>query len=198
MNHCFRFRRLVLSALALLAASESAIAGDFIFRYGMEPRSVSGTTTVNGYPMPLPAGSSINGPHAPSAGTYGGLLYFPSQSFTAPIQGLGTVTLTVQWIHLGTSNANYFENTGVTMSANQMYLDLQSAIVSGTPVPLSNCRFGPVTWNMAGAWNTSYAQVSQNGFTIPPRQSSDCSGFGTPISNSIAGSNNSVTLVIDL
>ena len=198
MNHFHRYCRFALLALAPLAASAPAFAGDYIFRYGNEPRAVTGSVTVNGFPMPVPSGAGVNGAHIAGSGSYGGTFYFPSQSFTAPINGLGMVTLTVQWIHLGTSSSQFLDNTSASIGVTQMYFDLQSAVVGGTPVPLSNCAFGPVAWNLAGTWNSTTAQASQTGFVIPPKQASDCSGFGTPISNAIAGSNNSVTLSIDI
>ena len=183
-----RLHRLVLPAAALcaLAAAGTAAAGDYIYRYSFEPRPVTGSTTVNGYPMPFPNGASVNGAHAPSSGTYGGPFYFPTQTLQAPINGLGMVTLTVQWVHLGTSSAQYLDNTSATVTVNQMYLELQTAVVSGVPVPLSNCMFGPITWNTSGSWNVSYSHSTQTGFTIPPVGPTDCSGYGSTISNSVA------------
>lgn len=198
MNHSHCFRRFVLLAVASFATCGPAIAGDYIFRHGIDRRVVTGTMTINGYPMPVPSGAGVNGAHIAGAGSYGGGFYFPSSSFTAPINGLGMVTLTVQWIHLGSSTSQFFDNTTATIGVNEMYFDLQSAVVSGTPVPLSNCSFGPVTWNLGGTWNNTYTQASQTGFVIPPKQASACSGFGTQISNAVAGSNNSVTLSINI
>lgn len=198
MNLSTRFRRFAVLAAASFAVAGPASAGDFIFRNGIEPRAVTGTMTINGFPMPVPSGAGVSGSHIAGSGTYGGKFYFPSASFTAPINGLGVVTLTVQWIHLGTSASQFFDNTTATVGVTEMYFNLQSAVVSGTPVPLSNCAFGPVTWSLVGTWNATTAQASQTGFVIPPLQGSNCSGFGTQISNSIAGSNNSVNLSIDI
>jgi len=186
--------------LAMLGtATLPAQAGDYIFRYGLDPRAVTGSLTINGYTMAVPANSYVNGAHAPSDGTYGGMFFFPTSTLQSTIQGLGPVTLTVQLVHQGTSSSVFYPNTTATIGLSQLYLHLQSATVSGFPVSLgSDCIFGPITLATNGSWNTAYAQAAQSGYTIPPVAPTACAGYGTQISNSVATSNNSVTLAIDL
>jgi hypothetical protein len=172
---------------------------DKIFRHGIEGRPVTGQLVVNGYPMPFPAGSYAGGAQQASPGVYGGRFYFPPSTLQSNVNGLGLVTLNTQLVHQGvTSNSLVLpEQAGIQMT--DVYLRLTSATVSGVPVSLgSDCSFGPILISAQGIWNISAAAMSGSPITIPPVAANACGGYATTLNNSIAGSNNSVSIVIDI
>ena len=148
MSTHYRFRaQSMLAAFMLFAALplQAQTLPDRIFRHRMEPRPVSGQFVINGFPMPFPSGSIANGAQQASPGVYSGVLYFPPSSLQSNVNGLGMVTLTLQLIHLGST---YNPMTAPNVAGIQMdnvYLQLQSATVSGVPVALgSDCIYGPM------------------------------------------------------
>lgn len=187
-----------LPALAQSEASEGSLP-DRIFRSRIDGLPVTGQLVVNGFPMPFPAGSHVGGAQQASPGVYGGRFYFPPSTLQSNVNGLGLVTLNTQLVHQGTTSNTLAlpEQAGIQLT--DVYLRLTSATVSGVPVSLgSDCNFGPILINAQGVWNISAAAMSGNSVTIPPVPSTACAGFGTTLNNSIAGSNNSVSIVIDL
>lgn len=189
-----------LAAFLLFAALplQAQTLPDRIFRHRMEPRPVTGQFVINGFPMPFPSGSIANGAQQASPGVYSGVLYFPPTTMQGNINGLGMVTLNAQLIHLGST---YNPMTAPNVAGIQMdnvYLRLDSATVSGVPVALgSDCNYGPITLGATGTWNASNETMSGGGIVIPPiANGSACAGFANTLNNSIAGSNNSVTITI--
>ncbi|TDR38223.1 hypothetical protein DFR29_12223 [Tahibacter aquaticus] len=206
MQTAMLFRTTVLLAALLLAgtvqAQFDATTGtppDRLFRHGIDGRPVSGQIVVNGYPMPFPAGSYVNGAQQASPAVYGGQFSFPASTLQSNVNGLGLVTLTTR---LQNMSGSYNPLVGGNLAGLQIYdvyLQLQSATVSGIPVSLgSDCRFGPFLVSAQGSWNATTATVSETGFTIPPVAPTACNGYGATLSNSIAGSNNSITVNIAL
>lgn len=187
------------AALPLQAAPDTVDGAppDKIFRHRIDPRPVSGQLVIDGYPMPFPAGSYVDGAQQASPAVYGGVFYFPPTTLQSPINGLGLVTLSLQLFHRGST---YNPIVGTNLAGIQMdnvYLQLYSATVSGIPVPLgSDCSFGPVVLGATGTWNSSFATMSGNEIVIPPVPAGACSGYGTTLNDAIAGSNNSVTITI--
>ncbi len=196
----YRFRAAIALALTLFVVLplQAQTPPDRIFRHRIEGRPVSGQFVINGFPMPFPSGSFANGAQQASPAVYGGVLYFPPSSVQSNVNGLGMVTLNSQLIHLGST---YNPISAPNISGIQMdnvYLHLQSATVSGVPVALgSDCNFGPIVLGATGTWNASTATMTGGGITIPPiANSAACAGFANTLNNSIAGSNNSVTITI--
>ena len=109
------------------------------------------------------------------------------------------MTLNVQLHHRGTTYNPLVANNVAGVQLDNVYLQLYSATVSGIPVALgSDCQFGPIVLGATGTWNASAATMSGGGIVIPPVPATACSGYGTTLNNSIAGSNNSVTITIAL
>jgi hypothetical protein len=193
---------LLLSAAApLLAQTESPEGAlpDRMFRWGFDGRPVSGQLVVNGFPMPMPSGSHVHGSHQPTPGVYDGTFYFPSSTLQSNVNGLGLVTLTVQLLHQGLSSTSMVAGGTAGQQLTDLYLQLQSATVSGVPVALgSDCKFGPIFVSVPGSWNATTMTATGNGITIPPVAAGTCAGFSSTLNNSIAGSNNSITINISL
>lgn len=172
---------------------------DKIFRGRIDGQPVAGQLVVNGYPMPFPNGSFAAGGQQASPGVYGGRLYFPPSTLQSNVNGLGMVTLNTQLVNQGVASHSLVLPETASIQMTDVYLRLTSATVSGVPVSLgSDCNFGPILINATGIWNISAAAMSANGVTIPPVPANACGGFGTTLNNSIAGSNNSVSIVVDL
>ncbi|HSX61481.1 MAG TPA: hypothetical protein VLF18_14870 [Tahibacter sp.] len=201
-----RFRAataLVLFVATLpLQAQTDAVEGtlpDKIFRHKIEGRPVSGQFAINGFPMPFPAGSFANSAHQASPAVYGGIFYFPPSTVQSNVNGLGLVVLNTQLFHQGTSTNALANPNAASIQMTNVYLQLYSATVSGIPVPLGNdCIFGPILFSAQGTWNAAAATMNGSGITIPPVPSTACSGYATTLNNSIAGSNNSVSITITL
>jgi hypothetical protein len=201
MSTHYRFRvQSALAALMLFAALplQAQTLPDRIFRHRMEPRPVSGQLVINGFPMPFPSGSIANGAQQASPGVYGGVLYFPPTSMQGNINGLGMVTLYAQLIHLGSTWNPMTAPNVAGIQMDNVYLRLDSATVSGFPVALgSDCIYGPILIGISGTWNASNETMSGGGITIPPiANSAACAGYANTLNNSIAGSNNTVTITI--
>jgi hypothetical protein len=204
-----RFRAataLVLFAAAALPlqafADVDAVEGtppDKIFRHKMDPRPVSGQFVINGFPMPFPAGSFVNGAQQASPAVYGGVFYFPQTTLQSNVNGLGMVVLTVQLFHNGSTYNPFVAPSVAGIQMDNVYLKLYSATVSGVPVSLGNdCNFGPITFGATGTWNATTATMTGGQIVIPPVPPTACSGYGATLNNSIAGSNNTVTITIGL
>ncbi|WP_313915053.1 hypothetical protein [Tahibacter sp.] len=201
MSTHYRLRaQSTLAAVMLFAALplQAQTLPDRIFRHRMEPRPVSGQLVINGFPMPFPSGSIANGAQQASPGVYSGVLYFPPSSVQSNVNGLGMVTLTLQLIHLGSTYNPIVAPNVAGIQMDNVYLQLQSATVSGVPVALgSDCIYGPIVIGVTGTWNASAETMSGGGITIPPiANSAACAGFATTLNNSIAGTNNSATITI--
>jgi len=196
----YRFRAAVALALILFVVLplQAQTLPDRIFRHRMEGRPVSGQLVINGFPMPFPSGSIANGAQQASPGVYGGVLYFPPSSVQSNVNGLGMVTLNSQLIHLGSTYNPISAPNIAGIQMDNVYLHLQSATVSGVPVALgSDCNYGPIVLGATGTWNASTETMTGSGITIPPiANSAACAGFANTLNNSIAGSNNSVTIAI--
>jgi hypothetical protein len=190
---------LVLAALPLHAQTEATqgTPPDRIFRHYIEGRPVSGQFVINGFPMAFPAGSFVNGAQQASPSVYGGVFYFPPSTVQSNVNGLGMVTLNSQLLHLGSTYNPVIAPNVAGVQMDNVYLQLQSATVSGVPVALgSDCIYGPIVLGATGTWNASAANMSGGGIVIPPVPTTACAGFGGTLNNSIAGSNNSVTINI--
>lgn len=172
---------------------------DKIFRHRIDGRPVSGQFVINGFPMAFPAGSFVDGAQQASPATYGGIFYFPPATFQSNVNGLGLVTLNTQLTHSGTTSNPLSSPSTAGIQMTNVYLRLQSATVSGVPVALGNdCVFGPILFSAQGSWNAASANMSGSQITIPPVAGNACAGFATTLNNSIAGSNNTVTINITL
>jgi len=202
-----RRARLALSLLSLcvalpLQAETDAPEGtppDRIFRHRIEGQPVSGQFVINGFPMAFPAGSYANGAQQASPAVYAGSFYFPATTLQSNVNGLGFVTLNVQLHHRGTTYNPFVSNNVAGVQLDNVYLQLYSATVSSIPVPLgSDCLFGPIVLGATGSWNAAVATMTGGGIVIPPVPAAACSGYGTTLNGSIAGSNNSVTITIAL
>lgn len=195
---CCAVAALLLSC-GLAAPLSAQTPPDKIFRHGIDGRPLSGQFVINGFPMPFPSGSFVDGAQQASPATYGGRFYWPPSTVQSNVNGLGLVTLNTQLFHRGTtSNPLSLPNTA-SVQLTQVYLQLYSATVSGTPVPLGNdCIYGPMVFNAQGTWNTSTASMSGSNIVIPPVAAGTCSGFSSTLNNSIAGSNNTVTINVGL
>lgn len=192
---------LCAAALPVLAQSEASegTPPDKIFRGRIDGLPVTGQFVVNGFPMPFPAGSHAAGAQQATPGVYGGRFYFPPSTLQSNVNGLGLVTLNTQLVHQGVTTNSLTLPESASIQMTEVYLRLTSATVSGVPVSLgSDCNFGPILINAQGIWNISAAAMSGNAITIPPVPSNACGGYGTTLNNSIAGSNNSVSIVIDI
>jgi len=194
---------LLLFCVALpLQAGTDAVAGsppDKIFRHRIDGQPVSGQFVINGFPLTFPAGSWANGGQQASPAVYPGSFYFPQTTLQSHVNGLGFVTLNVQLQHRGTTYNPLLANHVAGVQLDNVYLQLYSATVSGIPVALgSDCVFGPIVLGATGSWNAAAATMSGGGIVIPPVPATACSGYGTTLNNSIAGSNNTVTITIAL
>lgn len=201
----FRFRAVTALALTLAAAlplqaETDAVNGtlpDKIFRHRIEGRAVSGQFVINGFPMTFPNGSFANGAQQASPAVYGGVLYFPPTTMQSNVNGLGMVTLNAQLFHMGTTYNPVVAPNVAGIQMDNVYLHLQSATVSGVPVSLgSDCIYGPIVFGATGTWNASSETATGSGIVIPPVPPTACNGFANTLNNSIAGSNNSVTITI--
>lgn len=190
---------LPVHALDKFVSDPDGTLPDKIFRHGIEGRPVTGQFVVNGYPMPFPNGSFVGGAQQASPGLYGGRFYFPPSTLQSNVNGLGLVTLNTQLVHQGFSDNPLVLPEFASIQMADVYLRLTAATVSGIPVSLGNdCNFGPILINAQGIWNISAAAMSGNNISIPPVPPTACGGYGTTLNNSIAGSNNSVSIVIDI
>lgn len=194
-----RFRAATALVLLLAVAMPLQAQSDKIFRHKIDGRPVSGQLVVDGYPMTFPNGSFADGAQQASPAVYGGIFYFPPQSFQSNVNGLGMVVLNTQLFHRGTTNNQLSSPATASIQMTNVYLHLYSATVSGFPVPLGNdCVFGPILFAAQGTWSAASATMSGNNITIPPVPPTACNGYASTLNDAIAGSNNSVTIAIGL
>ncbi len=199
---CPALSLLLFCAALPLQAETGAPEGtlpDKIFRHRIDGQPVSGQFVINGFPMAFPAASWANGAQQASPAVYTGSFYFSATTLQSNVNGLGFVTLNVQLHHRGTTYNPLLANNVAGVQLDNVYLQLYSATVGSIPVSLgSDCLFGPIVLGATGSWNSVAATMSGGGIVIPPVPATACSGYGTTLNNSIAGSNNSVTITIAL
>lgn len=194
-----RFRAATALALFLAVAMPLQAQSDKIFRHKIDGRPVSGQFVINGFPMPFPAGSFADGAQQASPAVYGGIFYFPPSTLQSNVNGLGMVTLNTQLFHRGTTNHALTSPSTASIQMTNVYLHLYSATVSGIPVSLGNdCVYGPILFAAQGSWNAASTTMTGSNITIPPVPPTACSGYASTLNNSIAGSNNTVTITVAL
>lgn len=156
---------------------------------------VSGQFTVDTYPAPLAAGSTLNGGVDPRTGNIQGRLALSPVQLQGIATNLGPVTLRAQMWQDG-SGSGALTGGNATYGANDLYFRLQYVTVSGNPVDLGgNCQFGPITWALTGNGDANEIDLMQASFVIPPQSSpANCNGFGAQLSSIVSGSDNSVTI----
>ena len=172
--------------IALACASATAQAADF---------AVTGTITINGTSAPLPAGAKFGDSiyDAQTGLLSVGKFTFPQSSTTINVgPPFGTVTVTYQVTQLNTSTAQVAGDGVAAMTAVQLEL----AIVSTSlPVPVTPCRFSPITLDLAGIGTSSALSLEDPAFSVPPTADS-CGGFASQINSQLATSNNSIAPVL--
>lgn len=155
---------------------------------------VSGTITVNGSPGSLPAGGTF-GDSAYDGGTgvlSDGAFAFPPASTVFPISGFGNVTVNYQFSQTNTSTAAVAADGVAAMTVVHAKLEILS---TSLPVPVTPCVFEPIDLDLSGSGSVAGLDLADAAFTVPPTQSS-CGGFASQINAGLAGSNNSVALLV--
>ncbi len=163
------------------------------------PRALplSGALTIDNYPVTLPAGSRFNGQINFVTQNINGTFAFMPMTASGILTNAGPASLRMQFWHAGGTGGFVEPNNAVTFNALDIYLRLQTASISGTPLNLGgDCQFGPISWSTSGTWNGTVIATSQPFFVIPPVSASACNGLGAQLSAVIAGSDNSINLAI--
>ncbi len=179
-------------ALALaLSAAPCALAGNTDY-------PVTGTITVNGSAGALPAGGEFTGTSydAASGAIAAGVFVFPvaTINFQSP---LGPVTATYRLSQTNTSNGQVAADGLAALGSAAMKLQILSAALGGViPIDVGTCIFEPIDVVLDGTGSASGLALGDSSFTVPTVASSDCGGNGDQINGGIAGSDNSMQIVI--
>ncbi|HEU4665981.1 MAG TPA: hypothetical protein VFS55_18270, partial [Dokdonella sp.] len=153
------------------------------------------TITVNGSPGSLPAGGTF-GDATYDAGTgmlSAGTFVFPPASAVVAIQGFGDVTVNYQFSQTNTSTAAVAGDGVAAMTTVHAKLEILS---TSLPLSVTPCVFEPIDLDLVGTGTVAGLDLADAVFSVPPTQSS-CGGFASQINSGLAGSNNSIELLIE-
>lgn len=161
---------------------------------------VSGTITVNGNGGALPSGGTFgNSSYDTTSGEISsGKFTFPQSSTTFHSDALGAdVTVTYQLSQTNTSSGQVANDGVAALSSITLKLQAISAVIGVIPFTLGTCIFEPINIDLAGSGTASGLDLSDPAFTIPPVAPSDCGGLGSQVNGGIAGSDNSIQILLD-
>ncbi|MGA8277162.1 MAG: hypothetical protein WB784_03075 [Rhodanobacteraceae bacterium] len=156
---------------------------------------VTGSLSLNGTISPLPDGGVFAGSaYDPVSGLIApGAFVFPQSTLSFDTT-LGTAIVTYVVSQLNTSAGMVEAGGDAGLTETDLQLDVLSLQISGIPIPLGNCTFGPILLDLAGNGSAADLVLGDSGFEIPPVAANDCGGYGGAIDNQIAGSNNDIAL----
>lgn len=158
---------------------------------------VSGTITVNGNPGALPDGGTFGDStyDAVTGELSSGAFTFPQATTTFPSQ-IGTVTVTYRLSQTNESTGQVAGDGVAALTQAQLKLQVLSAAIGVIPIGIGTCVFEPIDVDLAGTGDASGLDLSADGFTIPQVGSTDCGGYGDQINAGVAGSNNSLAMLV--
>lgn len=158
---------------------------------------VSGTITVNGNPGALPDGGTFDDStyDAATGELSPGTFSFPQATTTFPSQ-IGTVTVTYRLSQTNESTGQVAGDGVAALTQAHLKLQVLSAAIGVIPIGIGTCVFQPIDVDLAGTGDASGLHLAAGGFTIPAVASTDCGGYGDQINAGVAGSNNSLAMLV--
>lgn len=156
---------LALGAAAFgIAMTPAGAAGSFssALTGSLNLNTGSGSSTLD-----VSSGSMISGSFDPDAGTLTGNVSLGNTSFPAET-AVGDAIVAISFTSGGAIQNGVVDGTNVSFDDVQT-VNLDSATVGGTAIPLAPCFVGPVTLHYTGTYNpdTGAVQVTSNTATVP-------------------------------
>lgn len=172
-----------------IAAASFAVALTFAAPARATNFPVSGSITVSGNAGNLPSGGSFgNSTYDPATGALSvGKFTFPQSSVST---SSGTVVYQLSQIDTSTAQVG---NDGVAAFST---VTLKLKVISVSGLTISNCEFTPIVVDLTGTASNVELDVDDRSFDIPPVAPTACSGQGIHINGYLAGSSNSIGIVL--
>jgi hypothetical protein len=118
---------------------------------------------------------------------------FPVASTSIDVPPFGAVSVTYQLSQTNTSSGQVAGDGLAALSPSTMRLEILSVAL---PVNVLPCVFEPIDVVLDGSGSGSGLVLADSTFTIPAVAPTACGGYGDQINDGIAGSDNSMQIVI--
>lgn len=184
-----------IAAIGASVALAAAAAGISMMPAGAESISINApitgalqlTTSSGASTLDVSSGSSFSGAYDTTSGALTGSIALGNSSFTTTTS-FGEAIVAISFTNGGPITNGTVSGTSVAFTDVET-VNLVSATVNGTAIPLGECRVGPVTLNYSGTVNPATGDVSvTSGSPVPvPALAGDCGGLASMIAPMLEG-----------